>query len=101
VINPDLRQGGPGPQRRAALADLQVRAAGDAARIRMPTLALSAQGQGGCLAPPGAARQAIPGAGPALELEDDARRGPWLAAVRAVIAAAAARADPAASGQVP
>ena len=101
VINPDLRLGGPSPQWRAALADLQSRTAADAARIQVPTLTLQAQPSPGCLAPPGTVLRTIPGAGPALELEDDARRGPWLAAIRADIAAAAARADPGASGLVP
>ena len=33
--------------------------------------------------------------------QDDARRQPWLAAIRGFVAAAAAKADPAASGHLP
>jgi lysophospholipase len=101
VLNPDLRLGGPSLEWRAALADLQATTVADTARILVPSLVLQAQGQRGCLQPSGATRHAFPGAGPAMELEDDAHRGAWLAAVRAFVAAAAARADPAASGRVP
>ena len=100
LLNPDLRLGGPSLEWRAALADLQARTVADAARVQVPTLVLAA-GAPGCLAPPGAAVQSIAGADPALELEDDTHRAPWLGALRQFVAAAAAKADPAASGHVP
>ncbi|HEX3916141.1 MAG TPA: alpha/beta hydrolase [Caulobacteraceae bacterium] len=101
VANPDLRLGSPSDDWRNGLRDLRNRAVGGAARIQIPTLTLESADKPGCLQPPGAARQVIAGAAPALELEDDAHRGPWLAAIRAYIAAAAAKADPLAYGHAP
>lgn len=101
IANPDLRIGGPSDDWHAALVDLRNRTVGGAGRIQIATLALETSDKPGCLAPPGDSRQVIEGAESALELEDDAHRGPWLAAVRASIAGAAAKADPLAYGHAP
>jgi lysophospholipase len=101
LVNPDLRMGGPSLDWRVALQSLEAAAQGDVARVQTPTLVLEPTGAERCLAPPGAQFQDIAGALPALELEDDVHRAPWLAAIRAVVADAAAKADPAASGLRP
>ena len=101
LVNPDLRMGGPSLDWRAALQALEGAAQGDVAKVQAPTLVLEPSGALRCLSPPGATFQDIAGALPALELEDDAHRTPWLAAIRTLIAAAAAKADPAASGLRP
>jgi lysophospholipase len=101
LVNPDLRLGGPSLDWRVALQTLLDRSRGDSGRIQVPTLLVEPAGAERCVAPPGAQFQDIAGALPALELEDDAHRGPWLAAVKSVIAGAAAKADPGASGLRP
>lgn len=94
AANPDLRMGGPSLDWQAAFAELQRRTLADAGRIATPTLVVAPAGAPACLAPPGAETLAIPAADPALELEDDARRGPWLTAVQRFVAALAGQADP-------
>jgi len=95
IANPDLRLGGRALDYEAALDRLQRLTRDDAARLRpTPTLVIQ-PGQGGaCLTTPGAQALAIAGAGPALELEDDPHRAPWLAAILRFAAHAAARANP-------
>ncbi|HEY1753595.1 MAG TPA: alpha/beta hydrolase [Caulobacteraceae bacterium] len=94
VANPDLRLGGPSLDWEAALNRLQAGAQADVARLTGPTLLIETDGRAGCLRPPVAELRTIPGSGPAFELEDDARRRPWLAAVEGFARAAAARARP-------
>jgi lysophospholipase len=101
LLNPDLRLGGPSLDWRAALFALQGEAARDAGRIGVPTLILLPDGPRSCLAPAGAVIRTIPGALPALELEDEAHRAPWLEAVRGFVTEAAATADPLAYGRRP
>lgn len=93
LANPDLRLGGPSLDWLAAARALARDAQKDAGRIRVPTLVLTPSSAGVCLGPPVAHRVTILDAGPALELEDEARRRPWLAAVLDTIAAV--RAPPA------
>lgn len=81
VANPDLRMGGPSLDWQAALAELQGRTLDDLDRLDAPTAILDADRATPCLGVPGADRRRFPGARPALELEDNAHRGPWLAAV--------------------
>ncbi|MFI4933710.1 MAG: alpha/beta fold hydrolase [Caulobacterales bacterium] len=85
TANPDLRMGGPSLDWLAAFSDLQRQTAGDLPRLAAPTLIMTRGGADACVAVPGAERQAIAGADRALELEDDARRGPWLGAVTAFL----------------
>ena len=87
--NPDLRLGGPSLDWLAAKAKLAQADTAGAGRIGVPTLMLSPGGRMPCLSPPTARSVAIPGAWPALELEDDAHRRPWLAAVVDAMAAMA------------
>jgi len=81
-VNPDLRMGAPSLDWQRAFADLQDRAIRDQGRIHLPTLLLDANQPASCIAITGAYRRRIAGGGPALELEDDARRGPWLSAIQ-------------------
>jgi lysophospholipase len=81
LANPDLRLGGPSLDWTAAASRLQASAQADAGQITVPTLVVQPAAASTCLSPSNARHMAIAGAGPALELEDDARRGPWLAAV--------------------
>jgi hypothetical protein len=53
--------------------------------IDAPVLLIEGDRAEGCLALPHCTALAIPGAGPALELEPDARRRPWLDAVTASV----------------
>jgi lysophospholipase len=85
VANPDLRLGGPSLNWQAALARLQRDAEAGAGRLKAPTLLLDDGKPRACLAPPVAVRRSLVGADPALELEDDRWRAPWLAAVLAFI----------------
>jgi lysophospholipase len=101
LVNPDLRLGGPSLDWRVALQGLLDGARGSAGAIQVPTLLVEPAGAQRCVAPPNVQTQDIAGASAALELEDDAHRAPWLAAVKSLIAQAAAKADPAASGLVP
>ena len=83
--NPDLRMGGRSLDWLAAARALQDQTEKDLARVDAPALLISADPTRSCLSPASAKRVAIAGAGPALELEDDAHRGPWLAAIEAFI----------------
>lgn len=86
LANPDLRLGGPSLDWQAALAGLQRDAEASVARLKAPALVIDDGKPGGaCLAPPVALRRSLAGAGPALELEDDHWRKPWLAAVEAFL----------------
>jgi lysophospholipase len=86
VANPDLRMGGPSLDWQAAFAELRDRTLGDLGRLDAPTVILDGDRPTPCLRLPGAQRRRFAGARPALELEDDAHRGPWLAAVEAALA---------------
>ena len=86
LANPDLRLGGPSLDWQAALADLQRDAETGAARLGTPALVVDDGKPRACLAPPLALRRSLAGADPALELEADRWRGPWLAAVETFIA---------------
>ena len=93
--NPDLRLGGPSLDYEAALAHLQAATEADLPKLRAtPTLVLSPGVAAPCLTPSGAQVQTIPGADPALELEDDPHRAPWLAALEHFAGATAARTHP-------
>lgn len=94
TANPDLRLGGPSLDWQAALLALQQQTEAEAARLKVPTLLIDDGKPGVCLAPPVLVRRSLPGAYPALELEDDRWRGPWLAAVEAFIADLAKRPAP-------
>jgi lysophospholipase len=94
IANPDLRMGGPSLDWQAALGALQRRAGADAKLIATPTLEIAPTGVPRCLAVPDATSVDIPGAHPALELEDDAHRRPWLTAIARFVASLARRADP-------
>jgi lysophospholipase len=83
--NPDLRMGGPSLDWVAAFTDLRRRTTADLGRIRVPTLLLQSDRGRDCLGVAGAERDDFAGAGPALELEDDRGRGPWLAVILAFI----------------
>jgi lysophospholipase len=85
TANPDLRLGGPSLDWQAALARLQRDAEAGAGRIKAPTLLIDDGQPRACLAPPVAVRRSLAGADPALELEDDRWRAPWLAAVLAFV----------------
>lgn len=85
VANPDLRLGGPSLDWQAALARLQGDAEADAARLKAQALVIDDGKPRACLAPPVSVRRSLPGADPALELEDDHWRKPWLAAILAFI----------------
>jgi lysophospholipase len=87
--NPDLRMSGPSLDWLAAARELQRQTRANLHRLAVRTLVIAPVGAPACLSPPGARTVAIAGAGSALELEDDARRGPWLASVRGFVAAAA------------
>ena len=89
LANPDLRMGGPSLDWDNALRQLQASATGDVAKVTTPTLILDAGAPSACLPVAGAGRQVIAGADRSLELEDDARRGPWLTAVESFIATTA------------
>ena len=92
LANPDLRLGGPSLDWRKAFLALRRATGADVGGIRVPTLVLEAAGAPPCLDPPGARLQDLAGARPSLELEDDARRAPWLDTVRKVVADARASA---------
>jgi lysophospholipase len=95
LANPDLRLGGPTLDYEAALARLQAATQADLARLHAtPTLVIETGRADGCLTPPGAQVQTIAAADPALELEDDPHRTPWLAAIERFAAATAARTHP-------
>ena len=95
LANPDLRLGGPSLDHEAALARLQAQTEADLARLHAtPTLVLTAARPAPCLTPSGAQIQTIAVADPALELEDDPHRTPWLAAINRFAAQTAARTHP-------
>jgi lysophospholipase len=95
IANPSLRLGGPTLDYEAAKDRLQRLAEADIARLRAtPTLVVATGRAADCLAPPGAQALTIAGADPALELEDDPHRAPWLAAVERFAGEAAARSHP-------
>jgi lysophospholipase len=94
LANPDLRMGGPSLDWLAAFDAMQRRAGADAKLIATPTLQVESVGAVRCLDVVGAQTVEIAGAGPALELEDDAHRRPWLAALTRFVADLARRADP-------
>jgi lysophospholipase len=87
LANPDLRMGGPSRDWFAAAAQLQTETRADIAQIHTPTLVIAPARTSPCLALSGAATLSLTGAGPALELEDDARRNVWLESIEAFIAA--------------
>ena len=87
LANPDLRLGGPSLDWQSALVTLAALDAADLGRIHAPTLVVGPGGRSTCLTPRFARTVRIAGAGPALELEDDAHRGLWLEAVLAETAA--------------
>ena len=89
VANPDLRLGGPSLDWQAALGDLQRDAEAGAGRLKGPVLLIDDGKPRACLAPPVAIRRSLAGADPAFELEDDRWRAPWLAAIKAFVAAQA------------
>ena len=74
--------GAPSLDWQAAYARLQ---AADA-RTSVPTLLLETQAGSACPSPTNATVVTIQGAGAVLELEDDAHRAPWLAAITAFLA---------------
>jgi lysophospholipase len=85
TANPDLRMGGPSLDWGVALARLQRDAEAGAGSLKTPTLVIDDGKPRACLAPPVAVRRSLVGADPALELEDDRWRRPWLAAVLAFL----------------
>ena len=86
MANPDLRMGGPSLDWQAAFAELHGRTLHDLARLDTPTVILDADRPTACLGVPGADRRRIAGARPALELEDEGHRRPWLTAVEQALA---------------
>jgi lysophospholipase len=86
VANPDLRLGGPSLDWQAALANLQQGAEASATRLKTTALVIDDGKPRACLAPPLALRRSLIAADPALELEDDRWRAPWLAEVESFIA---------------
>jgi lysophospholipase len=86
TANPDLRLGGPSLDWQAALADLQRDAEDSAARLKTPALLIDDGKPRACLAPPVVLRRSLVGADPALELEDDRWRAPWLTEIEAFAA---------------
>ncbi len=95
LANPSLRLGGPTLDYEAAKDRLQRPTVADQARLRSrPTLVLSAGKPAACLTPPGAQVATIAGADPALELEDDPHRAPWLAAIERFVSQTAAHTHP-------
>lgn len=92
LANPSLRLGGRSLDYEAALSRLQGLTEGDLSKLHAtPTLVLQPDHAAACLTPSGAQLQSIQGAAPALELEDSAHRGPWLAALESFTARIAAR----------
>jgi len=83
--NPDLRLGGPSLNWLAAASILQSQVRADTGRLDVPTLEVSPGGAPRCLVPSGVTTQSLAGARPALELEDDAHRAPWLTAIEGFI----------------
>jgi lysophospholipase len=95
LANPSLRLGGPSLDYEAALARLQAPTQADLPKLRAtPTLVVQPDRSPACLTPAGAQLQTIPGAAPALELEDTPRRTHWLAALERFLAATAAHTHP-------
>jgi lysophospholipase len=101
VANPDLRLGGASLDWKAALSLLQGQAEAAAKRLPASMLRLDSDASARCLAAKGARQVRIAGADRALELEDDARRGPWLTALEGFIADAVKVADPHPQGHAP
>ncbi|HZZ86802.1 MAG TPA: alpha/beta fold hydrolase [Caulobacteraceae bacterium] len=89
LANPDLRLGGPSLDWEAALAALQRQSGGAASGLTGPTLVIDDGRARACIAPPVAVRRSLGGADPALELEADHWRRPWLEAIQALLATAA------------
>ena len=94
VANPDLRLGGPSLDWEAALLDLQRKTTPASASLTAPALVIDDGKRPACLLPTGAERRTLPGADPALELEADRWRAPWLSAVKAFVAGVAKRPHP-------
>jgi lysophospholipase len=95
LANPDLRMGGPSVAWNAALDQLHSHTAGHTP-LPVPTVSLN----GACLEPLASTRIVIPGAGPALELEDDAHRASWLRPIE-VAAHQASQAQKSAAAHAP
>ena len=87
LANPDLRMGGPSEDWLVAADRLQTQTRADLGRIHAPTLVSAPAGSPACAAPPAATTLSLARADPALELEDDARRNAWLAAVEGFVTA--------------
>ncbi len=85
-VNPDLRMGGPSLDWQAAYAELQDHTLADLDKLNAPVTILQTRGPQLCIAVPGADTVVLAADEPAPELETDARRGPWLAAVEAALA---------------
>ena len=94
TANPDLRMSAPSAGWRAALVEANGAARRVAGRIRNPLLITAAapaeqRDRALCQAISGCVLITLPGAGPALHLEDDRWRAPWLVAVLGFIEARA------------
>jgi lysophospholipase len=89
IANPDLRMGGPSLDWEAALNGLQRQAEVGADRLTGRVLLLDDGKATACVAPPVAVRRSLAGADGAFELEADAWRKPWLAAIEAFLGATA------------
>jgi lysophospholipase len=93
LANPSLRLGGPTLDYQAALARLQRLTGSDLARLHTtPTLVIAPTAT--CLTPSGAQVTTLPTADPALELEDNPHRAPWLTAIERFTSATAAHTHP-------
>jgi lysophospholipase len=86
LANPDLRLGGPSLDWLSAETNLAQAAEANIGQIGIPTLVLRPGGRAPCPSPPAARSVSIPGAWASLELEDDAHRRPWLAAILDAVA---------------
>ncbi len=83
TANPDLRMGSPSWTWLAAFADAAGIARAEEPRLATPVLVLEADrtvpsARADCRRMPHCTFQPLSGAGPALELEADSRRAPWL-----------------------
>jgi lysophospholipase len=97
IANPDLRVSGESVGWRAALEAAGRAARRDAGRVRTPVLLLSPGGEEDaalCKALSDCRLQVFPGARPALHLESDRFRGPWLAAASGFVARRIGRLSP-------
>jgi len=89
VANPDLRMGGPSLDWLTAARQLEDETVAAAPRIRVPVLDIEPSATTCLPLPTGTVRLSLLDADPALELENDAHRGPWLSAIQDFIAAQA------------